>query len=507
MDPVAPEADVPPAADTPSRPSRISVSETGTVRQIRKTIVIADGIPHCLNGQVVSFESGASGLVMGFTDKEVQILLLTAGDQIQIGEKVTAGFEPFTVPVGESFVGRVVNALCEPLDGQGPIPEDDRVACFREAPGVLDRQPLTEVLETGIRMIDGSIPIGKGQRELVIGDRMTGKTTIGMDTILNQAGKDIICIYCCIGKLSSALEAVVDVFRRNNTFDYTIIVQALASASQGEQYLAPYTAASLGDYFMERGRDVFIVFDDLSKHAWCYRELSLLLERSPGREAYPGDIFYLHSRLLERAGRLSEKLGGGSQTYFPLVDTIMGDVTGYVPSNVISITDGQVYLNAGLYNEGFLPAIDMGLSVSRIGHKVQCKAMSKLSSKLRLAYIQYKELVRATKLKADISDEGKKRLQRGQIMDWMFIQDKYTPFDTDAFILVLYSLWEGKLDFFTQEQLIQFMAKILPFCVTHDPEMVKRLQDPSWLEDSLKEDLESALDAYLEDAGMKVDEE
>ena len=258
-------------ATTSERPKRVSVFERGTVRQIRKTVVFVDGIEHCLNGQVVYFASGAKGLVMGFTDEQTQVLLLNSGDDIQIGEQVTAYFEPFSVPVGKNFVGRVVNALCEPLDGRGPIESDDRVACFREAPGVLDRQPLTEVLETGIRMIDGSIPIGKGQRELVIGDRMTGKTTIGMDAILNQAGKDMVCIYCCIGKLSSALEAVVDVFRRKKAFEYTIVVQALASASQGEQYLAPYTAASLGDYFMERGQDVFIVFDDLSKHAWCYR--------------------------------------------------------------------------------------------------------------------------------------------------------------------------------------------------------------------------------------------
>ena len=366
----------------------VSIKEIGRVKEIKKSIVKIDGLPNCMLGQLINFGDKTKGFVMGFSADEVMALLLGVSTEIRSGEEVTSEESAFKIPVGNNFIGRIVSPLCQPLDGKGHIQEDDLAYIFRDAAAILDRVPITEMLVTGIRIIDSSIPIGRGQRQLIIGDRMTGKTTIAVDTIINQKNKDMICIYCCIGRDYASFEKVMTSFKKEGVFDYTVVVAALASSSIGEQYLSPYAAATLGEYFMYSGRAVLVVFDDLTKHAWAYRELSLLLERAPGREAYPGDIFYLHAQLMERGAKLSPQLGGGSMTLLPIVDTLQGDIAGFIPTNAISMTDGQIFLNSDLFAEGFKPAIDVGLSVSRIGNKVQPEVMRELTKDVELTYIQ-----------------------------------------------------------------------------------------------------------------------
>ena len=331
------------------------VREVGRVKSVRELIVRAVGLPSCMNGQMVSFSNGAKGMVMGFTEDEVQILMFGGKGRIRAGDEVYNRGEEFQVPVGEAFVGRIVNALCEPMDGKGSIASSESCAVFNDAPSLMERLPVDSTMETGARILDAVIPIARGQRQLVIGDRMTGKTTLCVDAILNQAGKHVVGIYCCIGKTYSGLVKIARLLQNRGAMDYSIIVSAPASTSAGEQYLAPYSAAALGEYFMRHGKDVLVVFDDLTKHAWVYRQLSLLLERAPGREAYPGDIFYIHSQLLERAAQLGKASGGGSMTFLPICDILQGDVTGYVPSNLVSMTDGQIYFSTDLFNKGIKP--------------------------------------------------------------------------------------------------------------------------------------------------------
>jgi len=331
--------------ETPTPAAAFDVRETGSVKSVRELIVRASGLPSVMNGQMVEFANGARGMVMGFTESEAQILAFGGKGQIRAGDEIYSRGEEFRVPVGEAFVGRIVNSLGEPMDGRGSIPAADHYSVFGEAPGVMERQPVDQTLETGTRILDAVIPIAKGQRQLIIGDRMTGKTTIALDALLNQRGQDTVCIYCCTGKTYSSLVRFVRLLEAREAMANTIVVSAPASTPIGEQYLSPYTACSLGEYFMRHGRHVLVVFDDLTKHAWVYRQLSLLLERAPGREAYPGDIFYVHSQLLERAANLSEELGGGSMTFLPVCDILQGDVTGYIPSNLVSMTDGRsIYL-------------------------------------------------------------------------------------------------------------------------------------------------------------------
>jgi F-type H+/Na+-transporting ATPase subunit alpha len=371
---------------------------------------------------------------------------------------------------------------------------------FREAPSVLERVPIREALETGIRTIDAMIPIGKGQRELIIGDRMSGKSTIAIDTILNQKGKDVICIYCFIGKDYETLVEVLRLLRAKDALSYTVVVSALAASSPGEQYIAPYTACALGEFFMSEGKDVFAVFDDLTKHAWAYRQLSLLLERSPGRDAYPGDIFYLHSQLVERAAKLSEDNDGGrggSMTFFPIVDTIQGDVTGYIPSNLISMTDGQIYLNTSLFGEGFKPAIDLGLSVSRIGNKVQSKAMKELSGMLRLEYIQYKELLKMSKLKAGLSPEIEAKLSRGAAIKQILIQERNRPSSHEEQVMMLYAVRKGILDNLTEKELDIFKKEIYKFACANNERLIKELSEKRELTESIKQGLDAMLESYF----------
>ena len=459
----------------------LQIRETGEIREIKKDIVKIEGLSSCMNGELLDITSRAKGLVMGFTENGALALLLGSCEDVKVGDKVYSKREPFTIPVGRGFLSRIVNALAEPVDGKGPVtadstnPNADHYPVFRDAPSVLERIPITEVFETGILIIDATIPIGKGQRQLIIGDRMTGKTTICVDAILNQKGKGVVCIYCCIGRAQSSLQNIVETFKAKGALDYTIVVSASASASVGEQYLAPYTACTLGEYFMDNGKDVFVVFDDLTKHAWAYRQLSLLLERSPGRDAYPGDIFYLHSQLMERAAKLSPEHKSGSMTFFPIVDTLQGDITGYIPSNLVSMTDGQIYLNTALFSGGFKPAVDLGLSVSRVGNKVQCPAMKELSGMLRLEYLQYNELLRMTRFKASISEETAQRLKHGSVITGLFMQDRNEPYSREGQIIFLYALGRNVLDALSEEAVKCFKKEIFDFAKREFPSVIEDL--------------------------------
>jgi F-type H+-transporting ATPase subunit alpha len=454
----------------------VSISEVGRVKEIKQSIVKVDGLQNCMLGQLVTFANGMKGFVMGFNRNEVLVLLLGVAKGIKAGDEVSLREESFKVPVGKKFLGRIVNSLCEDLDGKGSIEEDRLADIFKEAPAVLEREPVNQMMATGIRIVDAILPIGKGQRQLIIGDRMTGKTSIAVDTLLYQKGRDVVCIYCCIGSAYAAFEKVVSLLKEKGALDYTIVVAALASAPIGEQYLAPYTASALGEYFMHEGRDVLVVFDDLTKHAWAYRELSLLLERPPGREAYPGDIFYLHAQLMERGAHLSAKNGGGSMTLLSIANTLQGDISGFIPTNLISMSDGQIYLNATLLGEGFKPAVDLGLSVSRIGTKIQTKGFRELTKELELKYIQYRELLKATRLRSGISEEVNARLRHGEKLEKLFIQERSSPSCIAEQFILCFALKENMLDQLTNERFEQFKKRIFPFVESAIPATVKNME-------------------------------
>lgn len=475
------------------------VKEVGEVQSVRKFVIIARGLPSCMNGQIVEFSNGVLGLVMGFTEEKVQILVLGDASSIRAGDDVYNKGESLMLPVGDAFVGRMVSSLCAPLDGLGPIEAKERYPVFKVAPGVMERVPVKETLESGTLIIDAIIPLAKGQRQLLIGDRLTGKTTVAIDAIINQKGKDVICIYCCIGKPYSSLLKIIDILSEKEALSYSIIVSGVASVSTGEQYLAPYTAVMLGEYFMNIGKDVLLVTDDLTKHAWVYRQISLLLERAPGREAYPGDIFYIHSQMMERAGYLRPELGGGSMTFLPIVEILQGDLTGYIPTNLISMTDGQLYFSTPLFNKGFKPAIDFGLSVSRIGNKAQWPAMKGLSKTLRLDYLQYKELLQMTQLRTSgLSKEAEARLRRGEAINQLIVQDKNKPVSLEEQVIYLFALSRGILDALSVVQIRKFKEEIRSFVETQYPEYISLLRQTQELSEEISNKLESALKEYLQ---------
>ncbi len=476
----------------------IQIREVGTVCEIRKDIARVSGLTKCMNGELLDFTSEAKGLVTGFDAEAANVFLLGKVEDVKLGSQAFSRLEPFSVPVGEALLGRIVNALAQPLDSQPAIEPETHNPLFKEAPGVLDRIPINRAFETGLLSIDSTIPIGKGQRELIIGDRMTGKTTICVDAILNQKDKDVICVYCCIGRSWSSLRRIVEILKLSGALDYTVVVAATASCCSGEQYLAPYTAAAVGEYFMERGRDVFVVFDDLTKHAWAYRQLSLLLERPPGRECYPGDIFYLHSQLMERAGQLMPELGGGSMTFFPIVDTLQGDVTGYIPSNLVSMTDGQIYLDSTLFNSGFRPAIDLGLSVSRIGNKVQCHALRQLSAMLRLEYVQYNELLKKTRFTASVSEDISKRLRPGEVLTQIFTQPANKPHSLLEELFLLYAHRRKMLEFLDSQGIERFKREIEDFMRANYPEPTEKLIQEKELTPELRRQLDEAMQAFTD---------
>lgn len=480
--------------------STITIKELGKVREVKKIIAKITGLSNFMNGQLVNFASGIKGMIIGFQGEEVLALLLGDESKLRIGEEVLSLTEEFKIPVGEKFLGRIISPLAQPCDSpKPPIEAVGNYPVFREAPETMDRDFVDSCLETGIKIIDAIIPIAKGQRQLIIGDRMTGKTTIALDAILNQKGKNVICIYCCIGKSLSSLIKSLQVLQEKGALDYTTVVAATASTTVGEQFIAPYSACALGEYFMYQGKDVLVVFDDMTKHAWSYRQLSLLLERPPGREAYPGDIYYIHSQLLERAGKLNKQLGGGSMTFLPIVETLQADVTGFIPSNLISMTDGQIYLNSTLFAEGFKPAIDFSMSVSIIGNRVQNHLLKKLASFIRPQYLEYNELLRLTKLKTGLTPTVERTIHRGEALGEILAQDKNKPTTIEELIFLLYAFGRKVLDHLSIEQIRKFKNKIWEYVVENKPELVKQLQVAKDLSRDTKQELDKIIVGYFKE--------
>ena len=420
-------------------------SEVGTVVSVGDGIANIYGIEHAMYGEIVTFENGLKGMVQDIQKDTIGCILFGSDVEIKEGTKVMRTKKKAGVPVGDKFIGRVVNALGAPIDGAGEIEAEDYRPIENEAPGIVDRKSVSVPMETGILSIDSMFPIGRGQRELIIGDRQTGKTSIATDTILNQKGKDVICIYVAIGQKASTIAKVVNTFKNGGAMDYTIVVASTASDCAPLQYIAPYAGTAIAEHFMHKGKDVLIVYDDLSKHAVAYRALSLLLERSPGREAYPGDVFYLHSRLLERSSRLSDELGGGSITALPIIETQAGDVSAYIPTNVISITDGQIFLETDLFNQGTRPAINVGISVSRVGGNAQIKAMKKVAGTLKIDQAQYRELEAFSKFSSDMDPITALTIDKGRKNGQLLIQPQYSPMPVEQQIAILYCGTHGLL--------------------------------------------------------------
>ena len=462
-------------------------SEVGTVVAVGDGIATIYGIDHAMYGEIVTFETGLKGMVQDIRKDEVGCILFGSDGEIREGTKVSRTGKRAGVPAGEGFIGRVVNALGEPIDGRGEIKSDDYRPIETEAPGIIDRKSVSVPMETGILSIDAMFPIGRGQRELIIGDRQTGKTSIAMDTILNQKGKDVICIYAAIGQKASTVAQVVNTLKTHGAMDYTIVVSSTASDCAPLQYIAPYAGTAIGEYFMYQGRDGLIVYDDLSKHAVAYRALSLLLGRSPGREAYPGDVFYLHSRLLERSSRLSDEKGGGSMTALPIIETQAGDVSAYIPTNVISITDGQIFLESGLFASGMRPAVNVGLSVSRVGGAAQTKAMKKASGSIRIDLAQYREMEVFTQFSSDLDPATKEQLEYGSGLMELLKQPLYHPLSLHEKVITLCAATHKVLLGVEKKEIKKFQADMLTYFDAAHPEIGREIEETKVLSDELIE--------------------
>ncbi|MFR2048832.1 MAG: F0F1 ATP synthase subunit alpha [Roseburia faecis] len=466
--------------------------ETGEVIWVGDGIVTVYGIDHAMYGEIVAFENGVKGMVQDVRQNEIGIILFGRDTGIKEGTKVVRTKKKAGIPVGDAFVGRVINALGEPIDGNGDVKEDDYRPIEQEAPGIIDRQSVDTPMETGILSIDSMFPIGRGQRELIIGDRQTGKTSIATDTIINQRGKDVICIYVAIGQKAFTVAKIVNTLKKHDAMDYSIVVSSTASDPASLQYIAPYAGTAMAEYFMHKGKDVLIVYDDLSKHAVAYRAISLLLERSPGREAYPGDVFYLHSRLLERSSHLSDKLGGGSITALPIIETQAGDVSAYIPTNVISITDGQIFLESNLFNAGMRPAVNVGLSVSRVGGAAQTKAMKKASGSIRIDLAQYREMEVFTQFASDLDDATKAQLQHGKALMELLKQPLSHPLSMHEQVLTLCMATDGVFDKIPTKQVKQYQKDILDFMDLKHPEIGKEIEQTKALSDELRQKIKDA---------------
>ena len=460
-------------------------SEVGTVVTVGDGIATIYGIDHAMYGEIVTFENGLKGMVQDIRKNEIGCILLGSDTGIREGTKVARTGKKAGVPVGDAYVGRVVNAIGEAIDGKGEIKSDDYRPIENEAPGIVDRKSVSVPLETGILSIDAMFPIGRGQRELIIGDRQTGKTSIALDTILNQKGKDVICVYVAIGQKASTVAKVVNTLQTHGAMDYTIIVSSTASDCAPLQYIAPYAGTAMAEYFMHKGKDALIIYDDLSKHAVAYRALSLLLGRSPGREAYPGDVFYLHSRLLERSSRLSDEMGGGSITALPIIETQAGDVSAYIPTNVISITDGQIFLESGLFASGMRPAVNVGLSVSRVGGAAQTKAMKKASGSIRIDLAQYREMEVFTQFSSDLDAATKEELEYGSGLMELLKQPLYHPLSLHEKVITLCAATHKVLLGVEKTKIKSFQADMLRYFDTEHPEIGQEIEDKKVLSEEL----------------------
>ena len=472
--------------------TKIEQSETGTIILVGDGIARATGLEKCMANELVEFSNGEYGMAQNLEENTVSIVMLGSDKGIKEGDIVKRTGKVVAVPVGEALIGRVVNALGQPIDGKGPIETTETRPIESPAPGIIDRQPVKQPLQTGIKAIDAMIPIGKGQRELIIGDRQTGKTVITTDTIINQRGKDVICIYVAIGQKNSTVASLVEELTLAGAMDYTIVVSATASELSPLQYIAPYTGCTMGEYFMHKGKDVLVIYDDLSKHAVAYRALSLLIRRPPGREAYPGDVFYLHSRLLERAAKLSDELGGGSLTALPIIETQAGDVSAYIPTNVISITDGQIFLESELFHSGIMPAVNPGISVSRVGGNAQIKAMKKVAGTLKLAYSQYRELQSFAQFGSDLDDDTKRRLAQGERIVEVLKQNRSNPIPVENQVAIIYAVTNNMLDDVAVEDISEYESELYEY-LNANPDVLAEIRVTGAMGDETTEKLKEAI--------------
>jgi F-type H+/Na+-transporting ATPase subunit alpha len=476
--------------------SKVSVDEVGTIISLGDGIARIHGLDKVMAGELLQFGHGVSGLAMNLEEDQVGAVLLGEFTEIKEGDEVKRTGTIMSVPVGEGMIGRVVNALGQPIDGKGPIASNKQIAIERIAPGVIDRQPVREPMATGIKAIDSMIPVGRGQRELIIGDRQTGKTAVALDTIINSKGNNLICIYNAIGQKRSSIAQVVKVLEDNGAMDYTIVVAASASEPAPMLYLAPYAACAMGEYFRDTGKHALVIYDDLSKHAAAYREISLLLRRPPGREAYPGDVFYLHSRLLERAAKMSDKMGGGSLTALPVIETQAGDVSAYIPTNVISITDGQIFLETDLFNSGVRPAVNVGISVSRVGGSAQIKAMRQVAGTLKLELAQYRELAAFSQFGSDLDKATQAQLSRGKRLVEILKQDQYQPLSFGKQIMIIFAGTNGYLDDLEVEQVRPFSEELNKYVESMNPKLLDTIMQKKTIDDSIKAEIEKTLKEF-----------
>jgi F-type H+-transporting ATPase subunit alpha len=474
----------------------VDIKEVGTVTYVGDGIARIYGLDRVMYNELLEFPKEIYGLALNLEEDSVGSVLLGESHLVKEGDLVKRTHRIMQVPAGPALIGRVVNPLGKPLDEKGPIKTDINMVVERLAPGVVDRLPVKQPLQTGIKAIDTMIPIGRGQRELIIGDRQTGKTAIAIDTIINQKGKDVVCVYVAIGQKNSTVAYVIKVLEDYGAMDYSIVVVASASDPSPLQYLAPYSGVAMGEYFRDNGQHALLIYDDLSKHAAAYREISLLLRRPPGREAYPGDVFYLHSRLLERAAKYNDEHGGGSLTALPIIETQAGDVSGYIPTNVISITDGQIYLEAELFNAGIRPAINVGISVSRVGGKAQVKAMKQVAGRLRLDLAQYRELVTFAQFGTELDKVSQSQLDRGERLTEVLKQDQYVPLPVEKQILIIYAGNRGFLDEIEVEQIKEYEGKLYAFFEKEQAKLLKKIAEKRELSEDLDETISSALKEF-----------
>ena len=476
--------------------SKLQLADVGTVVTVGDGIVRIHGLEKCMLNELLEFENGVQCMAMNLEQDFVGAVMLGSDEDIKEGSTVKRTGSIMSVPVGEALLGRVVNSLGQPIDGKGAILAKETRPIEKIASGIITRKPVTVPLQTGIKAIDSMIPIGRGQRELIIGDRQTGKTAIAIDTIINQKGKDVICIYVAIGQKNSTVAGVVEQLRAGGALDYSIVVSATASELAPLQYIAPYSGCTMGEYFMDQGKDVLVVYDDLSKHAVAYRTLSLLLKRPPGREAYPGDVFYLHSRLLERAARLNENYGGGSLTALPIIETQAGDVSAYIPTNVISITDGQIYLESELFNAGVRPAVNPGISVSRVGGSAQIKAMKKVAGTLKLDYSQYRELQSFAQFGSDLDKDTKERLAKGERIVEVLKQDQNSPLEVEEQVVIIYAVVHNYLKDIPVEKIKQYQADLLDHIRSTVPEILTSIKNEKVITPENEEQLKNVLTEF-----------
>ena len=479
--------------------SEVKVVNIGTVFQVGDGIARIYGLEKVMAGELLEFEDGTVGIALNLESKNVGAVLMGEGLTVQEGTSVRATGKIAQIPVGDGYLGRVVNSLARPIDGKGEIPTTENRLIESAAPGIISRRSVHEPLQTGLVAVDAMIPIGRGQRELIIGDRQTGKTAVAVDTILNQKGKNVICVYVAIGQKASSIAQVVNVLQERGALDYTIIVAATADSPATLQYLAPYTGAALAEYFMYKGSHTLVIYDDLSKQAQAYREMSLLLRRPPGREAYPGDVFYLHSRLLERAAKLSDKLGGGSMTALPIVETQEGDVSAYIPTNVISITDGQIFLSGDIFNAGIRPAINVGISVSRVGSAAQPKAMKQVAGKLKLELAQFAELEAFSQFASDLDQATQNQLARGQRLRELLKQPQTSPLSVEDQVASIYAGTNGYLDVIKVDQVRSFLVGLRQYLENSKPKYGEIIQSTNTFNDEAQSILKEAIKEYTEE--------